>query len=110
MVKVREVGTPPNPLKVYSGMFNVLPTNVAAPLVPVVVRVSAFCLPLKVVQSVELSNPFCEPLAVAIANVIVPLVVIGVEPMVTPLVALDNPTDVTVPPLDGLVFVIVKFG
>jgi hypothetical protein len=56
------------------------------------------------------SNPFCEPLAVAIAKVIVPLVVTGVEPIVTPLVADDKPTEVTVPPLEGDVFVIVKFG
>ena len=78
-------------------MFNVAPTKVAAPDVPVVVRVIAFCLPLKVVQSVLDSNPFCEPVAVAIAKVIVPLVVTGVAPIVTPLVADDKPTLVTLP-------------
>ena len=79
------------------GMFNVPPENVAAPLVPVVVNVIAPCFPLKVFQSVEERSPCCEPLAVAIAKVIVPFVVIGVLPIVTPLVADDRPTDVTVP-------------
>ncbi len=37
----------------YWGIFNVLPTSVAAPLVPVVVSVIALCLPLNVDQSVE---------------------------------------------------------
>jgi hypothetical protein len=41
------------------------------------------------------NKPCCEPLAVAIAKVIVPLVVIGVEPIVTPLVAEDKPTLLT---------------
>jgi len=54
---------------------------------------------LKVVQSVLDNKPCCEPLAVAIAKVIVPLVVIGLEPIVTPLVADDKPTLVTVPTL-----------
>jgi hypothetical protein len=35
-------------------MFKVEPTKVAAPEVPVVVKVIAFCLALKVVQSAEL--------------------------------------------------------
>jgi hypothetical protein len=78
--------------------------------VPVTGLVKALCLLLNVVQSVLDSNPFCEPLAVAIAKVIVPLVVTGVEPIVTPLVADDKPTEVTVPPLEGEVFVIVKLG
>jgi hypothetical protein len=38
-------------------MFNVLLINVAAPVVPVVVRVIVPCFPLKVFQSVELRNP-----------------------------------------------------
>jgi hypothetical protein len=57
---------------------------------------------------VLLSNPFCEPLAVAIAKVIVPLVVTGVAPMVTPLVAEDKPTDVTVPVLLVLLLKVVQ--
>ena len=70
--------------------------------------VSAFCLPLKVDQSVLDNKPFCEPLAVAIAIVIVPLVVIGVEPIVTPLVAEDKPTEVTVPRLEVLLLKVVQ--
>ena len=78
-------------------MFKVFPIKVAAPLVPVVVNVIAPCLSLKVVQSVLDNKPCWLPLAVAIAKVIVPLVVIGEEPIVTPLVAEDKPTLVTVP-------------
>ncbi len=70
--------------------------------------VKAFCLPLKVLQSVLDNKPFCEPLAVAIAKVIVPLVVIGVEPIVTPLVAEDKPTEVTVPRLEVLLLKVVQ--
>ena len=78
-------------------MFKVLPISVEAPDEPVVVSIIAPCLLLNVVQSVLLSKPFCEPLAVAIANVILPLVVIGELPIVTPLVAEVKPTLVTVP-------------
>ena len=59
----------------------------------------AFCLLLKVFQSVLDNKPCYEPLAVAIAKEIVPLVVTGVEPIVTPVVEEDNPTLVTVPKL-----------
>jgi hypothetical protein len=52
---------------------------------------------LKVVQSVLDNKPFCDPVAVEIPMVIVPLDVTGVDPMVTPLVAEDRPTEVTVP-------------
>ena len=69
-------------------MFNVDPTNVAAPLVPVVVRVSASCLPLNVFQSVEVKAPVVVVLAVAIliAGVAPPLEDIGEVPVteVTP--------------------------
>jgi hypothetical protein len=41
-------------------MFKVAPTNVAAPLVPVVVSVIAFCLLLKVVKSAEAKYPLTE--------------------------------------------------
>jgi hypothetical protein len=78
-------------------MFNVFETKVAAPLLPVVVKVIAFCFVLNVVQSVLLSKPFWAGVAVAMAIVILPLVVIGELAIDTPLVALVNPTEVTVP-------------
>ena len=98
----------------YCGMFKVAPTKVAAPLVPVVVKVigsctatfplpskeveftvlifvpltSAACLPLNVFQSVELNAPAVDVLAVAmlIAGVVPPLDAIGALPVteVTP--------------------------
>ena len=52
---------PPPPL--YCGIFKVSPTNVAAPLVPVVVSDIVFCLPLKVFQSVEVKIPLTDVLA-----------------------------------------------
>lgn len=48
-------------------------------------------------QSVEDNKPFDDPDAVAIANVIVPDVVTGDDPIVTPDVDELKPTDVTVP-------------
>jgi hypothetical protein len=42
------------------------------------------------------------------ARVIVPLVVIGVEPIVTPLVAEDRPTLVTVPTFEVLLLKVVQ--
>jgi hypothetical protein len=42
------------------------------------------------------------------ARVIVPLVVIGVEPIVTPLVAEDRPTLVTVPTFEVLLLNVVQ--
>ena len=54
-------------------MFNVAPTNVAAPLVPVVVMVNAACLPLNVVQSVLVKYPFTEVVAAGILIVLVAL-------------------------------------
>jgi hypothetical protein len=66
-----EKGLPP-PLPLYCGIFNVFPTRVAAPLVPVVVKVNAPCFELKVVQSLEDKKPLvlvdaklCEWLAAA---------------------------------------------
>ena len=80
-------------------MFKVLPTNVAAPDVPVVVKVIESCLPLNVVQSVEESLPVFEPLAVGMFNVISPLVVTGLpETFISvPLVPVAKPTLVTEP-------------
>ena len=54
-------------------MFKVVPTNVDAPLDPVTVNVKAPCLPLKVVQSVELKYPFTEVVATGIEIVFVVL-------------------------------------
>ena len=41
----------------YCGIFNVFPVKVAAPVVPVVVKVNAPCLELKVFQSALLRKP-----------------------------------------------------
>ena len=60
---------PPPPL--YCGMLSVAPTNVAAPEVPVVVRVNAACLLLNVVQSAELKAPLFVADAVGRLNVCV---------------------------------------
>lgn len=76
-------------------MFKVDPTNVAAPLEPVVVRVIASCLLLKVFQSVELRNPSVEPSASFIP--IVPVVVI-VPPVIGAVVAIDVTVPVPPPP------------
>ena len=67
-----EVTVPTN-WSAYCGMFKVAPTKVAAPLVPVVVNVIAFCLPLNVVQSVEDKYPLTDVVACAI-------VILGVVP------------------------------
>ena len=85
--------TVPPPL-VYCGIFNVEPTNVDAPLVPVVVSVIVFCLLLNVVQSVEVKYPFL-PL-VALNNSIVGVVVVFVIDNGLPAVP-DAVTLVTVP-------------
>lgn len=53
-------------------MFKVAPTKVDAPELPVVVKVIAFCLLLKVVKSAEAKYPFTEVVAAGID--IVPLV------------------------------------
>ena len=59
----------------YCGMFNVFPINVAAPDVPVVVKVIAPCLELNVLQSVELNAPLLVALAVGTLSVITGVVV-----------------------------------
>jgi hypothetical protein len=94
-------------------MLRVAPINVAAPLVPVVVSVIAFCLLLKVVQFAALNAPLLAADAVGTFNVITGVVVLFATvldksvPLVPKVIAA---TLVTVPPLDGLVLVIVKFG
>jgi hypothetical protein len=50
-------------------MFRVAPIKVAAPVVPVVVRVIAFCLPLNVVKSVALRYPSTKLVAAGIDTV-----------------------------------------
>ena len=106
----------PPPPPVYCGIFNVAPTNVAAPLVPVVVNVIAACFPLKEIQSVEDSLPVFTALATGIFTVMVPDVVIG-DPLTftfVPDVPVVKATEVTVPlppppPVDDpciLIFVI----
>ena len=50
-------------------MFSVAPIKVAAPVVPVVVSVKAFCLPLKVLQSADDRAPLLAALAVGKLNV-----------------------------------------
>ena len=50
-------------------MFNTFAINVAAPLVPVVVKVIASCLPLKVDQLALDKAPLLEALAVGKLNV-----------------------------------------
>ena len=66
-----------------------LPMNEEAPLVPVVVKLIAFCLLLNVVQSVELKYPFVVALdcEILIVGVVPPELEIG--PVA--------PTDVTAP-------------
>ena len=54
-------------------MFNVAPTKVATPEVPVVVKVIAFCLLLKVVKSAEAKYPLTEVVAAGIEIVFVVL-------------------------------------
>ena len=61
MVKASTLVTVPPP--VYCGTFNVLPTKVAAPELPVVVNVIAPCLLLNVDQSVEDKYPLALPVA-----------------------------------------------
>ena len=103
----------PPPPPVYCGIFNVAPTNVAAPLVPVVVSVRLFCfdanlvvrfnevvsekvnLLLNVVQSVDVKYPFLD--VVALNNSITGVVVVFVIDKGLPLVP-DDVTLVTVPP------------
>ncbi len=53
----------PPPPPVYCGMFNVAPTNVAAPLVPVVVKVIAACLSLNILKFAAVNIPFTVVLA-----------------------------------------------
>ena len=101
--------TPP----LYCGMFKVAPTKVDAPLVPVVVKVSAFCLPLNAVQSAALNAPLFAADAVGTLSVITGVVVpfATVELKSAPVVPNVNAaTDVTVPPLDGAELVTVKLG
>jgi hypothetical protein len=50
-------------------MFSVAPIKVAAPVVPVVVRVIAFCLPLNVAKSVALRYPSTKLVAAGIDTV-----------------------------------------
>ena len=59
---------PPKPSNVYSGMFNVVPTNDAAPLLPVVVNVMASCFKLNDTQSAKAKYPFCVDVATWIEN------------------------------------------
>jgi len=78
-----------------------------------VVKVIADCLLLKVLQSVELKAPLFVALAVGtfkvITGVVVPLATDELKSVpVVPNV--KAATEVTVPPLEGLEFVIVKFG
>ena len=103
----------PPPPALYCGIFNVAPTNVAAPLVPVVVSVRLFCfdanlvvrfnevvsekenLLLNVVQSVDVKYPFLD--VVALNNSMTGVVVVFVIDNGFPLVP-DAVTLVTVPP------------
>ena len=64
-------------------MFKVAPTNVLAPLVPVVVSVIAFCFALKVDQSALSKYPSTEAVAAAIeiAGVVPPLLTTGAVPL-----------------------------
>jgi hypothetical protein len=70
---VNTLAIPPKPAKVYSGIFNVAPTNVDAPLLPVVVRVIAFCFELNVNQSALVKYPFTLLVAAGMLIVLVPL-------------------------------------
>ena len=91
-------------------MFEV---NVAAPLVPVVVNVIVPCFELNDDQSALDNAPLFVALAVGTFKVITGVVVLfaTVELKSVPVVPIVNAaTDVTVPPLEGEVFVIVKFG
>jgi hypothetical protein len=94
-------------------MFKVLLMNVAAPELPVVVKVIADCLPLKVLQSADDKAPLLVALAVGTCRVITGVVVsfttvldksVPVVPMVR------AATLVTVPPEDGDELAIVKLG
>ena len=83
-------------------MFKVEPTKVAAPEVPVVVKVIAFCFPLNVLQSVEDKAPLLEAEAVGtfkvITGVVVPVATVLVKSV--PLVPkVKAATEVTVPTL-----------
>ena len=64
-------------------MFNVAPTKVEAPEVPVVVNVIVACLLLKVVQFAEVKYPFTDVVAAAIliAGVVPPLDTTGAVPV-----------------------------
>jgi hypothetical protein len=64
---------PPNPARVYSGMFSVAPTKVAAPLLPVVDKVIGSCFPKNVTQSLPLKYPFTPLEARVMDKVFVPL-------------------------------------
>jgi hypothetical protein len=94
-------------------MFKVLLINVAAPVLPVVVKVIVPCLLLNVVQSVEDRAPLLVALAVGTFSVMTGVVVpfttvldrsVPVVPMVR------AATLVTVPPEDGDELVTVKLG
>ena len=80
-------------------MFNVAPTNVAAPLVPVVVRVIASCLPLNVLQLAELKAPLLVADAVGTFKVIAGVVVLlaTLADKSVPVAPKLNETLVTVP-------------
>ena len=79
----------------YCGILSVLPTNVAAPLVPVVVKVSGAWKLGNVIKS-PAPFTYCEPLP-ANANARVPLLEIGppVIPIAFPVI--EASTLVTVP-------------
>ena len=91
-------------------MFKVLLINVAAPELPVVVKVIAPCLLLKVVQSVEDRAPLLAALAVGTCSVMTGVVVpfttlLDRSVPVVPIVRAA--TLVTVPPEDGAELVII---
>jgi hypothetical protein len=79
-------------------MFRVVPTRVAAPPVPVVVRVMVPCLPLNVFQSVEVRYPLADVVAAGI-------LITGVVPPVDDTGAVAV-TDVT--PEDAVVETLTK--
>ena len=91
------------------------PVDVMRPVVPLteLTYVPAACLLLNVVQSAELKAPRLVAEAVGTFSVITGVVVpvATVELKSVPVVPNVNAaTEVTVPPLDGLVFVTVKLG
>jgi hypothetical protein len=84
-------------------MFKVLLINVAAPVLPVVVKVIADCLPLNVVQSADDKAPLLVALAVGTCKVITGVVVPSatvLDKSVPVVPRVRAATLVTVPPED----------